>query len=91
MPGRIVLIIVIVIAHLLGLLVYFVNVFYLKVTRGYDPKRRYIQNEDLDALKSKRCCKIRNGKAMTMLVIYHIILETVDFIIVFISENNRDF
>ena len=90
MTERIVLIITIVIAHLLGLLVYFVNVFYLKVTRGYDPKRRYIQNEDLDALKSRRCCKIRNGKAMTMLVIYHIILEIVDFIIVFISESNRD-
>ena len=90
MTGRIYLIIAIVVAHLFGLLVFALNVFYLKLTRGYDPKRRYTENEDLDVLKSKRCCKIRNGKAMTLLVIYHVTLEIIDFIIVFISESNRD-
>ena len=41
-------------------------------------------------LKSKRFCKIRNGKAMNILVIYHAILQIADFVVVFFSESNRE-
>ena len=88
-----VVIVGIVIAHLLGVLLFMLNACYLKVTRGYDKSRNVnTGNEELDKLKSKRCCKLRSFKAMNFLVMYHVMLVILDFIIAFIhlSQDPED-
>ena len=90
MTGKDLVILGIVVTHLLGVLLFGINSMYLWVTRGYDPNEYHCENEDLDVLKSKRCCKMRNGKAVNVLVIYHVILQIADFVVVFISESNRE-
>ena len=89
MTGKVLVITGIVVTHLLGVQLFGLNSMYLWVTRAYDPNEYHYENEDLDGLKSKRCCKIRNGKAINVLVMYHVILQIADFV-VFISESNRE-
>ena len=90
MTGKTLVIIGIVVAHLLGVVLILLNSMYLWLTRAYDLKEYHYENEDMDMLKSKRCCKIRNGKAMNISVIYHAILQIADFVVVFFSESNRE-
>ena len=90
MTGKVLVILCIVVAHLLGVVLFGLNAMYLGLTRAYDTKEYHYENEDLDLLKSKRCCKIRNGKVINVLVIYHVILQIADFVVVFFSESNRE-
>ena len=75
----------IVVVHLLGILLYMLNSCYMRLTR-------WSGGEGLDRPSRKRCCKLRNIKAMNFLTMHHAGLVILDFIIsfLFLSQDEED-